>query len=237
MTLIDYRHQATLYAQAYSKLDLTGTGYLAFRDIPNIIKNHITGNKVLDYGCGAGKSTIFLKSLGLDVTRVDINEEMIKIASSNDPVGIYNIIKSGNIPAEDNTFDLVFSSWVMMEVASKEELAKITKEIARVLKNDGIFIMLVCNENTYNRDWLSENTEFPENQNLTSGCKVKILFKNINLSIYDYFWSEEDYKSMLDQANFKILNIHKPLGTDQDGYNWINEKIISPFSIFIAQKI
>ncbi|WP_341790990.1 hypothetical protein [Rickettsia endosymbiont of Gonocerus acuteangulatus] len=84
----------------------------------------------------------------------------------------------------------------MMEVASKEELAKIAKEIARVLKNDGIFIMLVCNENTYNRD-----------------------------------------RSMLDQANFKILNIHKPLGTDQDGYNWINEKIISPFSIFIAQKI
>ena len=146
-----------------------------------------------------------MKSLGLDVTGVDINEEMIKIASSNDPVGIYNIIKSSNIPAEDNTFDLVFSSWVMMEVASKEELAKIAKEIARVLKNNGIFIMLVCNENTYNRDWLSENTEFPENQNLTSGCKVKILFKNINLSIYDYFWSEEDYKSMLDQANFKII--------------------------------
>ncbi|WP_341788044.1 class I SAM-dependent methyltransferase [Rickettsia endosymbiont of Lasioglossum villosulum] len=120
MTLIDYRHQATLYAQAYSKLYLSGTGYLAFRDIPNIIKNHITGNKVLDYGCGAGKSTIFLKSLGLDVTGVDINEEMIKIASSNDPVGTYNLIKSGNIPAEDNTFNLVFSSWVMMEVASKE---------------------------------------------------------------------------------------------------------------------
>ncbi|HJD61613.1 MAG TPA: class I SAM-dependent methyltransferase [Rickettsia endosymbiont of Columbicola hoogstraali] len=145
MTLIDYRHQATLYAQTYSQLDLTGTGYLAFRDIPNIIKNHITGNKVLDYGCGAGKSTIFLKSLGLDVTVVDINEEMIKIASSNDPVGIYNIITSGNILAEDNTFDLVFSSWVMMEVASKEELAKIAKEITRVLKNDGSFIMLVCN--------------------------------------------------------------------------------------------
>ncbi|HJD63271.1 MAG TPA: class I SAM-dependent methyltransferase [Rickettsia endosymbiont of Degeeriella rufa] len=145
MTLIDYRHQATLYAQTYSQLDLTGTGYLAFRDIPNIIKNHITGNKVLDYGCGAGKSTIFLKSLGLDVTGVDINEEMIKIASSNDPVGIYNIITSGNILAEDNTFDLVFSSWVMMEVASKEELAKIAKEITRVLKNDGSFIMLVCN--------------------------------------------------------------------------------------------
>lgn len=86
---------------------------------------------------------------------------MIKIVSSNDPAGTYNLIKSGNIPAEDNTFDLVFSSWVMMEVASKEELAKIAKEIARVLKSNGIFIMLVCNENTYNRDWLSENTEFP----------------------------------------------------------------------------
>ncbi|WP_341790989.1 hypothetical protein [Rickettsia endosymbiont of Gonocerus acuteangulatus] len=42
-----------------------------------------------------------MKSLGLDVTGVDINEEMIKIANSNDPVGIYNIIKSGNIPAEE----------------------------------------------------------------------------------------------------------------------------------------
>ncbi|MFY9590271.1 class I SAM-dependent methyltransferase [Rickettsia endosymbiont of Halotydeus destructor] len=236
MTFIDYRHQATLYAQAYSKLEITGTQYLAFRDIPNIIKNYVKGNKVLDYGCGVGKSTTFLKSLELDVEGVDINEEMLRIANLNDPKGIYKLIKSGNIPAENNTYDLVFSSWVMMEVESKEELVNISKEIARVLKNGGIFIMLVCNENTYNRDWLSENTEFPENQNLTSGSTVRMFFKNIDLSIYDYFWTKEDYKYMLDQADLKIINIHQPLGTDQDGYPWVNEKTISPVSIYVASK-
>ncbi|MCX6253896.1 MAG: hypothetical protein NTV31_05395 [Bacteroidia bacterium] len=29
-------------------------GYLAYRDLPEIISNHVTGNQAIDFGCGTG---------------------------------------------------------------------------------------------------------------------------------------------------------------------------------------
>jgi len=236
MNLVDYKINASLYASLYSKLEITGTQFLAFRDLSKLISNYVEGIDTLDYGSGAGKSTLYLKTLGLNVNGVDINKDMIKIAKTNDSEGKYRLIESAKIPDENNKYDLVFSSWVMMEVSSKQELLNIAKEITRVLKNDGIFIMIVCNENTYNNDWLSENTQFVENKNLYSGATVRILFKDINLSIYDYFWSDEDYQEIMSNSGLQILEKYCPLGKDTDGYNWINEKIISPITIYVMKK-
>jgi ubiquinone/menaquinone biosynthesis C-methylase UbiE len=236
MNIVDYRVSPKLYAKLYSKLEITGTQFLAFRDIADLVHKYVNGAATLDYGCGAGKSTLYLKSLGLNVKGVDINKEMVSLAQLADPRGAYQVISSGKIASIDSSYDLVFSSWVMLEVSSKQELLKITQEIQRVLKNDGIFIMVVCNKDTYNMDWLSENTEFPENKNLCSGSKVKMLFKDINLSIYDYYWTEEDYREVIETAGMGILQSYNPLGKDTDGYNWLNEKIKSPLTIYVAKK-
>ena len=40
-------------AEAYSKLEFPGTYYLAYRDLPAIIAEHVTGPAALDFGCGA----------------------------------------------------------------------------------------------------------------------------------------------------------------------------------------
>lgn len=236
MTLVDYRRNASLYAEYYSRLSITGTQFLAFRDIPKLINKYVTGINVLDYGSGAGKSSLYLKSLGLNVDGVDINQEMVKHAKDLDPNGKYKIINSAEIPVEDNYYDLVFSSWVLMEVSNKQELLKITREIARVLKVDGTFIVILCNKDTYNIDWLSENTQFEENKNLSSGSTVKIFFKDINLSIYDYFWSDEDYREIISKAGLNIVRTHNPIGKDEDGYAWGKEKELSPCTIYIAKK-
>ena len=234
--LIDYKINPKSYAQAYSKLTISGTQFLAFRDLSVIITQHVNGDTALDYGCGVGKSSMFLKSIGLNVESVDINSEMIKLAQYNDVTGKYSQIKSGEINSEDESFDLVFASWVLMEISSKNELSKVVNEISRVLKVGGTFITIVCNENTYNTDWLSENTEFKENTSLNSGSIVKMFFKDIDLAIYDYFWTEQDYKNTLKHSNLESLKIHNPLGRSDDGYDWINEKTKSPCSIFIAKK-
>ena len=47
-----------------------GTGFLAFRDIGVIIKEHVKGDNALDFGCGAGRSSRILQEHGLKVTGV-----------------------------------------------------------------------------------------------------------------------------------------------------------------------
>ena len=55
------------YAEAYAKLAFSGTYYLAYRNLPEIIFEHVKGKKAIDFGCGTGRSTRFLEKIGFDV--------------------------------------------------------------------------------------------------------------------------------------------------------------------------
>jgi len=63
-------HDYGKHASQYAEFGIDNTNYLAFRDIPQLIQKHAKGVAALDYGCGAGRSTRFLKNLGLDVESV-----------------------------------------------------------------------------------------------------------------------------------------------------------------------
>ncbi len=231
------RNDSAEYAEKYARLKVTGTQYLAFRDIPELVRKHVSGTRTLDYGCGVGKSSSFLKSLGLRVKGVDINPQMIDYTKNVYPDIEYEVIESAKIPGPDGSYDFVFASWVLMEIGNKEELHNIVREIGRVLRPMGTFMTVVRNEDSYNTDWLSENTEFEENKNLHSGSIVKMLFKEINLSLYDYFWSDQDYREVIKDAGLSLVDIHRPIGRDDDGYAWKTEKIKSPCTIYVAQKL
>lgn len=230
------RSQSALYAERYSNLKITGTQFLAFRDVPDLIYRHVNGAATLDYGCGAGKSSAFLKSLDLCVDGVDINEKMVMQARQSMPTGNFQVLKNGRIPAEDEWYDFVFASWVLMEISSKEQLVATLSEVARVMKSGATFMAIVCSADFYNDDWLTENTQFEENKNLQSGCIVKMSFKEINLSLYDYFWSDDDYRQVIQEAGLNLVQVYHPRGKDDDGYTWVTEKLKSPFTIYIAKK-
>ena len=51
-------------ADSYAKLEFPNTYYLAYRDLPAIIAEHVTGKTAVDFGCGAGRSTRFLAKMG-----------------------------------------------------------------------------------------------------------------------------------------------------------------------------
>jgi len=43
-------------ARAYATLQFPGTYYLAFRDLPALIRRYNGGSRALDFGCGTGRS-------------------------------------------------------------------------------------------------------------------------------------------------------------------------------------
>jgi ubiquinone/menaquinone biosynthesis C-methylase UbiE len=228
----NWHHDAT----AYSKLEITGTGYLAFKYIPALLEKHQCGNKALDYGCGAGRSTRFLKNLGLDVEGVDVSSEMIAAAVNADDNIPYMVINSAEIPKKDNTYDLVFCSLVLFDISTHNELEKVFNEVHRVLKNGGLFIIITASEHMYVNDWVSLKTDFPENKNLTSGALAKIKIREIDLTLYDYYWTDSDYKDLISDTNFSLVDFLNPLGGEDDGYEWISEKTLSPYGIYVLKK-
>lgn len=100
------------------------------------------GDKVLDLGCGlGGPARMAATRYGADVTGIDLTEAFCDGARQlNALVGLERIrIEQGDalaMPFADNSFDVVFTLHVSMNIADKAELYH---EIARVLKPGGRF--------------------------------------------------------------------------------------------------
>src|ERR1700746_2220882 len=86
-------------AEAYAKLEFPATYYLAYRDLPTIIGEHVTGRTALDFGCGTGRSTRFLKKLDFDTIGIDISSSMIRLARDADPSGDYRLVENSDFSA------------------------------------------------------------------------------------------------------------------------------------------
>ena len=122
------------------------TNYLAYRDLPAIFDKHVTGRDVLDFGCGAGRSTRFLKKLGFNVTGIDISSSMIEMARKADPRGNYQLVGDGDFSAFARTkFDLVLSAFAFDNIPSVAKRTDLLGGLRRLLKNEGRIILLGSN--------------------------------------------------------------------------------------------
>src|ERR1051326_3907233 len=99
-------------ARAYATLQFPGTYYLAFRDLPGLIRRYNHGSRALDFGCGTGRSTRFLRNLGLHVIGADISRAMLDQARALDPSGKYHLI-GDSIASEfaPGSFDVVLAAF------------------------------------------------------------------------------------------------------------------------------
>lgn len=228
-------HDYEKHADAFADLEMQGTQYLAFRDIPMLIDEYASSvASVLDYGCGAGRSTRFLKRLGYDAVGVDISHDMLRQARSRDEAGEYHHVPSGRLPFEDSAFDLIFASYVFLEVSRIAEIENILKELKRVLRKDGIIILVTSSTEATEGNWVSLSYAFPENDKLLqSGDTVKLLIQGIDVVLYDYFWTEEDYVGAARRAGLDVAKLHKPLGRTGEGIEWRDETKMSPIAIYV----
>ena len=179
-------------AEAYAKLEFPGTYYLAYRDLPEIIEEHIIGKNAIDFGCGTGRSTRFLKKLGFEVTGIDIAADMIKKAAEIDSLGDYRLIKDGDfLQFNNNAYNLILSVFTFDNIPTAEKKVKLFSKLGKLLKSDGKIINLVSSPEIYLHEWASFTTkDFSENQYAKSGDKVKIVMKDVedNRPVEDIIW-------------------------------------------------
>lgn len=235
-----------IHAKNYSKLKVKakGTLYLAFRDIPHLLEGILPNHKdwkdlnSLDYGCGAGRSTRFLKSLGAEhVDGVDINQEMLNNAKDFDHDGHYELIETGKIPSPNGVYDLVFCSFVFVEIGDKSVITQIYHEIDRILVPNGLFVIVTTTRELYDpyNKWLTYQI-LTDKHAIKSGEAVPLRMTDIKFDLFDYYWSDQDYLAWGKESGFSLVKEHHPLGHMQDGILWKSEATVSPYAVYIFQK-
>lgn len=231
-----HEQKSTEQALGYVKSIQCASRYLSYRDIPEIIAKYVRGLKTLDYGSGTGISAKFLMDQGLDVIGVDISKEMLTVAKENYPDTPFQLVEKGCLPLDNESFDFVFSSKVLFEIESKEGIFEYLKEAHRVLKNEGVFIAITGSQDMYSKDWGIYNVDYPQNKSLKSGDLGTIYLYDVQIEFTDFYWTEEDYLQEFAAAGFDLLEIHYPLGKEDEPFAWKDEKVVSPFVIFVAKK-
>lgn len=135
----------------------------------------------------SGSLDAFFKNLGLHAAGVDINQDMLEQAVSRDrSTGYYNI-RSEQLPFENESFDIVFSSFAFLEISTKKEIEQIFMEIMRVLRRDGVIIIITSSMDVYKGNWIGFKYDFPENnRDIQSGETFKLQFKGTEIILYDH---------------------------------------------------
>ncbi len=233
-------YQDAQRAAAYDRLEFPGTYYLAFRDIPELIREHVKGKHALDFGCGTGRSTRFLKNLGLTAVGVDIAPEMLELARARDPEGDYRLVDADGLKTlEHSAFDVVLSAFTFDNIPTREQKVALFQGLAERLRPDGRIINLVSSPEIYTHDWASfQCTQFPENFTARAGDYVYVRMLDVEDSrpVQDVLWPDAAYRETYRLARLDVIEMRKPLGHASEPYAWVNETTVAPWTIYVLGK-
>ncbi len=227
-------------ADAYAALEFPGTYYLAYRDLPKIIGEHVNGTSALDFGCGTGRSTRFLTKLGFEsVVGVDIAEQMLVQARVRDSEGEYRLVTDGDLgEIAAASYDLVLSVFTFDNIPTMDKKVSLFRSLKQLLKDGGRIVSLVSSPEIYVNEWASFSTKnFPENRTAVSGDKVRIVMLDVEDSrpVEDIIWSNADYMEVYKRAGLKSVKVYWPLASQDEPYTWLSETVIAPWVIYVLE--
>jgi SAM-dependent methyltransferase len=224
-------------AESYAALEFPGTYYLAYRDLPQIINSHAQKGRALDFGCGAGRSTRFLKRLGFDPIGIDISDDMIALARKADADGDYRKIENdGTIPADLGSFNLIQAVFTFDNIPTEERKVALFGALKQRCAPGAVIVSLVSSPEVYTNEWASFTTKaFPENRSANTGEIVRVIMTDVADSrpVEDIFWPDQAYLDVYAKAGLEVTKIYRPLGRDDEPFAWVSETSIPPWVIYV----
>ena len=225
-------------AQAYATLQFPGTYYLAFRDLPGLIGRYSQGRRALDFGCGTGRSTRFLRDLGLQVAGVDISQPMLDQAHALDPSGEYYLV-SDKIGDEfaPRSFDVILAAFTFDNIPTDQAKADALSGLRDLLTPNGALFLVVSSPAIYVNEWASFSTrDFPENRHARDGDRVRIVMLDVSdrRPVEDIVCTDAHYQRLFEGARLRVLDAQSPLATGKEATQWVTETRVAPWTIYVC---
>jgi SAM-dependent methyltransferase len=157
----------------------------------------LDAERVLDLGCGEGRSLRMFPSESSFRVGVDPTRTLIQQASEQDPAGSYVLGTAEALPFRDETFDLVMAILVLVDV---EGFSEAIKEAARILQPGGhlLTVNLSSFMTTSTQGWVKDEKG-----------------EKLHVPVDDYFTVRP---LILEWAGIRIINWHRPLEAYMGAY-------------------
>jgi SAM-dependent methyltransferase len=224
-------------AAAYAELEYPGTYYLAFRDLPAILRRHVSGERALDFGCGTGRSTRFLKGLGFHTVGIDIADAMLAKARARDPEGEYRLVSAESSPGlPEGGYDLVLAAFTFDNVPTVAGKVRLFRSLQASLAAAGRVVIIVSAPEIYFHEWASFSTrDFPENRTARNGEVVRIIMLDVpdRRPVEDILCTDASYRAIFAEAGLTVVEAARPLGVSSEAYPWVTETSVAPWTIYV----
>ncbi len=178
------------------------------KDVEKFLIGKYFSGKILDLGCGVGRTTKYIADKDFDVLGVEIVEDMVKRAKEIYPKVKFEVGDACKLKYKDESFDVVFFSFNGLDYVYPESRRVIAiQEIERVLKKGGYFIYSSHNP-------ISLFFKFRPGLLLRSLKEGKILSKykpekNASFgTVYTYFGTHKHQKKLVESnTSLKLVEI------------------------------
>jgi SAM-dependent methyltransferase len=115
--------------------------YTALYEAPGLqaLLPPVAGLRVLDAGCGGGRTSAWLAEQGARVVGIDVSPELLRLARERVPSASFSLADLAEpLPFEDGSFDVVVAGLVMHYL---RDWVPPLRELRRVLRADGVVVL------------------------------------------------------------------------------------------------
>jgi ubiquinone/menaquinone biosynthesis C-methylase UbiE len=211
---------------------ISGKNIPASLELFPIIFDYINKNgKILDVGCGFGKTCVelfkngYTNIYGIDLVEdgIDLTKKQLLKEGMPNPDNFFKAADATKIPFEMNSFDFVITQAFWTSIMP-DERSKIMKEIYRVLKKDAYYYIA-----QFAQTWRLPSYKQRYEEGIKKGYE-RGTFENVDKTTGEvkylaHHYTKDELETLLKSVNFTIAYYSKELFTTQSG-NQVDGHII-----------